>query len=81
MIKEKQDNRFLMAVRAAIAIKNIPKKKLARRCRVSKARFSEFIHGDRPMPHEVRERLIKELGLEKVLLSCEITFDSCPVQR
>jgi len=63
MPKEK----FLQFIRGVIAMKNVPKKYLARKCKVSQPQFSEMIHGDRPMPHHVRERLIKELELESVL--------------
>ena len=60
-----RDEKFLAAIRGAIAIQQIPKKSLARKCKVSRPQFSEMIHGDREMPPEVRDRLIKELGLEK----------------
>jgi transcriptional regulator with XRE-family HTH domain len=56
----------LSIFRAAIAGKGILKKTLARRCGVSRPYFSEFIHGDRPMPDAVRDRLIMELNLEGV---------------
>lgn len=59
--------KFLTAVRMAIAGKGILKKTLARRCKVSRPQFSEIIHGDRPMTEAVKERLIKELGLESHL--------------
>ena len=59
------DEKLLAAIRCAIAIKQIPKKSLARRCKVSRPYFSEMLHGDREMPQEVRDRLIKELGLEE----------------
>ena len=59
-----QDNKFLIAVRMAIAGQGILKKSLARKCKVSRPQFSEMIHGDRIMPEEVKERLILELGLE-----------------
>jgi len=59
-------DQFLAIIRAAIAARNIPKKSLARKCRVSKPAFSEMLHGDRKMPAKVRERLIRELGIGKV---------------
>jgi hypothetical protein len=61
-MEEKQ----LAIIRAAIAGRCILKKNLAKNCGVSKTYFSEFIHGDRPMPPEVRARLIAELGLNDV---------------
>jgi hypothetical protein len=61
----KQEN-FLAAIRGAIAIKQIPKKSLARKCKVSRPQFSEMLHGNREMPQEIKYRFIKELGLEKV---------------
>ena len=60
------DEKFLQVVRAAIGVKNIPKKILAKRCKTSKPRFSEMLHGDREMPKEVQEILIAELGLKKI---------------
>jgi plasmid maintenance system antidote protein VapI len=61
------EEQFLAIVRAAIAAKSIPKKTLARKCKVSRPYFSEMIHGDRVMPPEVRDRLIKELGLSQAV--------------
>ena len=61
----RNDKKLLAAIRGAIAIKQIPKKSLARKCKVSRPQFSEMLHGDREMPQEVRDRLLKELGLEK----------------
>ena len=61
------DPKFLQIIRGMIAVKEIPKKSLARKCKVSRPQFSEMIHGDRTMPREVRERLIKELELESIL--------------
>lgn len=58
------DEKFLELLRAAIGAKNVPKKMLARKCKISKPLFSEFLHGDKPMPGEVKARLIEELGLE-----------------
>ena len=55
--------RFLEMVRAAIAAKEIPKKTLARKCKVTRPQFSEIIHGDRDMPEEVKQRLVSELDL------------------
>jgi len=60
-------DKFLTLVRAVIAAKDIPKKSLARRCKVSRPQFSEIIHGDREMPEEVRQRLVSELGLEQAI--------------
>ncbi len=58
------DQKFLELVRATIAAKQIPKKVLARRCKVNRPTFSYFIHGDKKMPGDVKSRLIKELGIE-----------------
>jgi hypothetical protein len=58
------DPKFLSLIRAAIAAKQIPKKVLARRCKVNRPTFSYFIHGDKEMPSSVRDRLITELELE-----------------
>lgn len=58
------EEKYLATIRASIASRCILKKTLAKRCGVSKTYFSEFIHGDRPMPPAVRDRLIRELQLE-----------------
>lgn len=58
------DSKFLELIRAAIAAKQIPKKVLARRCKVNRPTFSYFLHGDKEMPDEVKTKLIKELELE-----------------
>jgi hypothetical protein len=58
------DPRFLELIRAAIAAKQIPKKVLARRCKVNRPTFSYFIHGDKEMPDEIKAKLIQELELE-----------------
>jgi len=61
------DRNFLKLVRATIAAESILKKSLARRCKISRPYFSEMIHGDRPMPDAVKERLIDELNLQPML--------------
>ena len=71
------DTRFLSFVRAAIAIKNIPKKKLARKCKVSRPQFSEMIHGDREMPEGVRKRLIKDLDIQEHYERLNETVELC----
>lgn len=62
MIEENE--KFLKLVQAAIAAENFQKKRLARKCKVTRPQFSEMIHGYRLMPPEVRTRLISELELE-----------------
>jgi len=62
-----ENTKFLEMVRGAIAIKQVQKKSLARKCRVTRPQFSEMIHGDRPMPKEVKYRLVAELGLESCM--------------
>ena len=61
------DTRFLQIVRGAIAAKSFLKKSLARKCKISRPYFSEMIHGDREMTPEVKDRLIKELGLQDAI--------------
>ncbi len=58
------DSKFLELIRATIAAKQIPKKVLARRCKVSRPVFSYYIHGDKEMTNEVKTRLIAELDLQ-----------------
>jgi hypothetical protein len=60
------DKKALVIFRSAIAGKELLKKNLAEKCGVPRPFFSECLHGDRPMPPEVRARLIAELGLEDV---------------
>lgn len=71
------DPKLLAIVRAFIAAKQIPKKSLARKCRVSRPQFSEMIHGDRDMPPEVQDLLLKELGISSAWqsLSVPISFE------
>jgi len=57
-------DKFLELVRASIAAKQIPKKVLARRCKVNRPTFSYFLHGDKEMPENVKAMLIKELDLK-----------------
>jgi hypothetical protein len=61
------DPQLLEIIRAAIGAKNIPKKVLARRCKVSRSYFSLMLHGDKEMPEEVKHRLLKELNLPATL--------------
>ena len=61
------EERLLQLIRAEIAIQEIPKKKLARQCRISKPLFSNYIHGDIKMPKNVKKILIKELKLETAM--------------
>jgi hypothetical protein len=79
------NKKFLGLVRAAIGAEEIPKKVLARRCKVSRPQFSEMIHGDREMPRHVMERLIRELDLEnalgKYLLEIPSTNEAIENQR
>ena len=71
-----KDEKLLAVIRGAIAIKQMPKKSLARKCKVSRPYFSEMLHGDREMPLEVRDRLIKELGLERGHGEWKLFFDA-----
>ena len=66
------DSIFLKQIRSKIAINRIPKKSLARKCKVSRPQFSEMIHGDREMPQEVRTRLIELLKLKAVISDANI---------
>ena len=59
--------KLLSVFRMAIAARNIQKKKLARRCKISRSYFSLMLHGDKPMPEGVKQRLIEELNLAHVL--------------
>jgi hypothetical protein len=59
------DPKFLELIRAVIAAKQIPKKTLARRCKVSKPMFSYYIHGEQAIPDDVKSRLISELDLQE----------------
>ena len=59
------DPQLLRVIRMAQAARGPLWKVLARRCKVSRSSLSLMLSGDKPMPPEVRERLIKELGLKK----------------
>ena len=71
------DPNFLATIRAFIAAKQIPKKSLASKCKVSRPQFSEMIHDDRDMPPEVQDLLLKELGISDAWqnLSVPISFE------
>ena len=66
--------KLLTIFRMAIAARDIPKKKLARRCKISRPYLSLMIHGDKPMPEKVKQRLIEELELESILEKFEIQY-------
>ena len=55
---------LLCVIRAVIASKEIPKKRLARICCESQPRISEMLHGDRKMPVVMQEKILKELGIK-----------------
>ena len=52
-------------IRALIAKKDLKKKLLARRCKISRPYLSEFLHGDRDLPEATVDRLLRELGVER----------------
>ena len=56
--------RFLQLMRAAIGMQSVPKKSLARKCKITRPQFSEMLHGDRDMPQDVKNRLVEELNLK-----------------
>jgi hypothetical protein len=58
---------FRKVILAQIAAEGFQKKSLARKCKVSRPQFSLMLHGDKPMPSEVRERLITELNLQPIV--------------
>jgi transcriptional regulator with XRE-family HTH domain len=53
----------LATIRALIGAKDIKKKTLARRCKLTKSQFANILHGDSPLPGDVEVRLEKELGV------------------
>jgi hypothetical protein len=65
MENDTQEEKFRVVVNMGIAARGILKKNLARKCRLSKPRFSEMLRGDRPFPPEVKARLLEELGIGK----------------
>ena len=59
-------NRKMMGLfRASIAYHQLQKKQIARELEVSPSRLSEWLSADKPMPLEIRERMIDLLGLRK----------------
>lgn len=70
-----KNKKFLELVRGAIAVKNIQKKQLARKCKLSRPQFSELIHGDRQMTDEIKARLIAELNLESTIQKIDALQD------
>ena len=63
-VKDDVNVTLLELFRAKIAIDNQQKKSLARKLKVTRPQFSEMLHGDRPIPQEVRKRLIMLLDLQ-----------------
>ena len=61
------DGKFLALVRATIGIKEIQKKRLARRCKISRPYFSQILHEDVPLPHRVKDVLVSELNLASAM--------------
>ena len=59
------DDTFLKLARAKIAADNVKKKKLARRCKISRPYFSLMLHGDKNMTDAVKCKLIEELNLQE----------------
>jgi len=60
------DPKLLSAIRGAIGILDVPKKSLARKCKVSRPDFSRMIRGEKEMPPYVQQKLIKELKIQTV---------------
>jgi hypothetical protein len=54
----------LRKILALIAYTGIQKKVLARHIGVNKYTFAEYIHGDRPFPPDLKEKLIERLKTE-----------------
>ena len=64
---EAEYEKFLQLVRAKIAIDQLLKKNVARRLNISKSLFSQYLNGDIRIPQRIQEKIIKELGIEKLL--------------
>jgi hypothetical protein len=75
---ENDEERFRVLVNMGIAGRGVLKKTLARRCGLTKPRFSEMLRGDRPFPPEVKKRLMDELELEQTWakLSAPAVFEA-----
>lgn len=71
------DSNFLKLLRCRIGVLDYPKKKLAKKLGITPTWFSQLIRGEHLMPENLKERLIKELKLEKAIarLSTSANFD------
>ncbi len=73
------DEKMLALIRASIAARDYPKKRLARACKVSRPDFAKMIHGDIELPATVRDKIFEVLGINEetrdlVLLSIPATL-------
>jgi transcriptional regulator with XRE-family HTH domain len=72
------EERFLALFRMEMARRKIKQKNLARKFRKSRSYVSLWLNGELRMPPEIKQRFIKELGLEDVILSLGLDFTAAP---
>jgi len=77
MIQASTNEAILEVIRASIAAKNIPKKVMARKLKISKSFFSQILQGERTLTPQMRDRIFQILAMDReirdrVLLSIGI---------
>jgi hypothetical protein len=63
------DERVLRIVRGVISMKRLRKKDVAKSVGPTAPQFSEFLSGDRNIPFETYERLVRELNIAGTLIA------------
>lgn len=63
------EERFLRLVNGCIGMKGVLKRRLAEVCGVTPSQMSNYLHGYRPIPPEIREKLLKELNMANTVAS------------
>lgn len=61
------DSEFLEVCRGQIAIKDIRKRDIAKVLDILPGELSLYLHGEKTIKYELRQQLIEELGIAKVL--------------
>ena len=65
MVEKAINKAMLEIIRASIAAKNLKKKDIARKLRISKSLFSMKLNGDSPMSMELADKIFTILALDK----------------
>jgi plasmid maintenance system antidote protein VapI len=63
------EKNFLKIIRGALAIQELPQWRVAQELGISESYLSKLVLGRRPMPADIRLKLIEFLGLGKAVAS------------